>query len=203
MFAQIRLLLVVSFAFCTTLAFSKKFQEDVLQAIVQHSVELPEKERLPFILQELNTRYGTTTTPNFHLFNGGYAHGIIGLIYASVTEYLIIYGTPLSNGGHSGRYLMNIYDFIYRGKVTITSPTELEGREVLPGQSTFLPWGQAHHYSLDKNTWMLEYGYGITATALPFMLLGLAATGDFIGTGFLVCDYTKLVMKNILNMSQK
>ena len=177
----------------------RKFQKEVLQEIVARSLPLPEKERFAFILQQLHQTYDTPQTPNIYLFNGGTAHGLICLLYASCTEYLILYGTPLNNGGHSGRYLMNVYDFVFRGKVTIAAASldAIEGREVHPGQTTFLPWGAAHNYMLDKNTWMIEYAYGFIPSALPFMLLGCLATGDVVATGQLTCAYAQEVIKNV------
>lgn len=62
---------------------------------------------------------------------------------------------------------------------------------------TTLPWGTAHHYALDRHTWMIEYGYGFTPSALPFMLLGIATTGDVIGAGLLVGAYGKEVAQNL------
>lgn len=118
------------FTTCSSYCFGKKFDEEVLQHIAQDSTEIPEKERLAFIVQELHRIYQTTENPQFYLFNGGSAYGLVGLVYASLTEYLIIYGTPLNNGGHSGRYLMTVHDFVYRGKISIASPDNLEGKEV-------------------------------------------------------------------------
>lgn len=186
--------LVVSCSTC----YGKKFDEKVLLTIVQNSLDEPEENRLTFILKELNATYNTPDQPHFYLFNGGNAHGLIGLLYASLTEYVIIYGTPLHNGGHSGRYLMTVRDFIYRGKVCIAAPCNIEGREVFPGELTVLPWGSAHHYAMEANTWMIEYGYGFTPSALPFMLLGTVATGDIIGAASLMWGYTKQIVRNLL-----
>lgn len=39
-----------------------------------------------------------------------------------------------------------------------------------------------------------------TATALPFILLGLTASGDLVGTVYLAFDYSKEVIKNLLRI---
>jgi len=183
---------------CIPLVFSRKFQQADLNTIVQQSIQLPEEQRLDFILQELNKKYGTTTRPNFHLFNGGGAFGIIGLVYASLNEYLIIFGSVLPNGGHSGRYFLNFSDFVYRGKITIASPKELEGREVKEGQATYMAWGDAHHYTLDKNTWMVEHAHGLTISGLPIMIASIFTTTDIVAIGYLVFDYVKHVVKSLI-----
>lgn len=179
----------------------KQFDDEILHTIIKNSIQCSEQYRLPFILKELNTIYGTTEHPNFYLFNGGSTFGFVGMLYASCTEYLFIYGSPLANGGHSGRYLLNIRDFVYRGKVTVTTTKNLEGTTFLPGECTFMEWGTAHHYCLEKNTWMLEHAVGFTPSALPFLLLGFTATGDVIGLSQIMFAYGKEVTKNLIKFS--
>lgn len=196
---KIKNLILLYIILFSSYLLGQKFQVKTIKNIVQQSMKLAEKERLNFILKELNQEYQTTISPKYHLFNGGGAFGVLGVLYSSLTEYLIVYGSPLSNGGHSGRYLLNIHDFIYRGKVKIVTPQNLEGEEVHAGEHTFLPWGQSNHYRLYKDTWMIEYGYGFTPSALPFMILGIACTGDMIGSSFLFYDYGKGVLQNFIN----
>jgi sigma non-opioid intracellular receptor len=179
----------------------KIFDENILQSIVQNSIQLPELERMSFIIEQLNKTYKTPLQPKFYLFNGGSTFGFVGLLYASLTEYLMIYGSPLANGGHSGRYLLTIRDYVYRGKITIATLDAMEGIELYPGNMTIMHWNTAHHYSLDKNTWMLEYGYGFTPSALPFALLGITSTADVVGLAQLLFGYGKEVTKNLLCMN--
>lgn len=200
MFKKSTLLIAFFAILFTQRTHSKKFDEKIIEKIVHQSIELPELERLDFILKKLNIHYKTPTKVTYHLFNGGDAYGLVAILHASVTEYLLIYGSAISNGGHSGRYTVDIYDFIYRGKVTIAGPSNPEGTEFNPGQFTLLKFGQAKHYFLEKNTWMIEYAHGFTPTSLHFMLAGLASTGDIIGSGYLCYDYGKQVLKNLIKL---
>lgn len=191
------ILLIFTLAFCS-FSHAKVFDDAILHTIIQHAIQLSELDRMPFILEQLHHTYDTPEKPQFYLFNSGSTFGFAGLLYASLTEYLLIYGGPLANAGHSGRYLMTIRDFVYRGKIMVTTTEDLEGTAFFPGECTTMKWGTAHHYALDKNTWMLEHAVGFTPTALPFLLCGVTATADIIGLSQLMFAYGKEVAKNLI-----
>jgi hypothetical protein len=80
------------------------------------------------------------------------------ILHASVTEYLIFYGSPLGSGGHSGLHLADDYFTILTGREQRYLAGELEATTYLPGDVNHLPRGESSHYTLEG--WALELAQG-------------------------------------------
>ena len=54
------------------------------------------------------------------------ATGVMTMLHASFSEYLIIFGTPVGTEGFSGRYRMDIHDFVLAGEIWTYGKTVAE-----------------------------------------------------------------------------
>jgi hypothetical protein len=102
----------------------------------------------------------------------GGATGIMTVLHASLSEYLLIFGTPVGTEGFSGRYRIDIHDFVLSGEMwTYTENGRFPVRTIFrPGDAALLPRRQTKGFRLAEETWLLEYGRGPILTCLPMAL---------------------------------
>ena len=92
--------------------------------------------------------------------NAGGAMGAMYIIHASVTEYLIIFGTPLGTEGHTGLHTADDYFHILQGEQWVFEPGELAKTVYGPGDVNLMKRGVARQYKMHEGCWALEYARG-------------------------------------------
>ncbi|XP_044513193.1 sigma non-opioid intracellular receptor 1 isoform X3 [Gracilinanus agilis] len=124
--------------------------------------------------------------------NAGGWMGSMCLLHASLSEYVLLFGTAIDTGGHSGRYWAEISDTIISGTFrqwregTTKSEVYYPGDTIVhgPGEATAVQWG--------AGTWMVEYGRGFIPSTLGFALADtFFSTQDFLTLFYTLRAYTR------------
>jgi len=92
------------------------------------------------------------------------------LYYASLTEYIMIWGTPIGSEGHSGRHLTGFWDTVIDGETWYYAEGEFEKRIYKPGDRIYVGPGQACGMNFTDGVWAVEYARGFIPASLPFGL---------------------------------
>jgi C-8 sterol isomerase len=151
--------------------------------------------------EALESRYPKhITRENPWVFNNaGGAMGQMKLLHCSLSEYIILFGTPIGTEGHSGRYSTEVYDYVLEGEMWCYHAGEFQRTEFKPGDVAYLGPDKAKGYAVPNFVFMLEYARGAIPTMLPFGLADtLFSTRDRVTMGRTLWQYGKLAVKELL-----
>jgi C-8 sterol isomerase len=126
--------------------------------------------------------------------NAGGAMIQMKLYYASITEYIMIWGTPIGSEGHSGRHAVGFWDTVIHGEMWYYGEGQFEKRVYRPGDRVYVGPNQARAMNFTTGVWAVEYARGILPLSVPFGLAdGLVSTLDFATVGQTLSMYAALV----------
>jgi hypothetical protein len=178
------------------------FDPSVLDEIRRRGIGRPLPEAFDIITAELAKAYPghINTTRNWIFNNAGGAMGQLTLLHASLSEYLIYFGTCIGTEGHSGRYASEVYDFMIQGEMLC----EYEGRfepemHTIHTPPAYLGSKIIKHYCIKSNAWMLEYCRGSIPRMFPFGNAdSIFSTLDFRTMARLIRQYAILTIRALL-----
>eukprot|EP01100_Stratorugosa_tubuloviscum_P011286 TRINITY_DN5025_c1_g1_i1.p1 TRINITY_DN5025_c1_g1~~TRINITY_DN5025_c1_g1_i1.p1 ORF type:complete len:140 (+),score=57.40 TRINITY_DN5025_c1_g1_i1:170-589(+) len=107
--------------------------------------------------------------------------GAAKLLYASLTEYVLFFGSAIGTSGHSGRYWGVIIDWPFAGEFWQWEENTIHKKVFRKGDMILHKEWAATGYRLQNGTWMLEHGSGFVPSFMPFAFAdSFFSTLDFI-----------------------
>jgi C-8 sterol isomerase len=176
------------------------FDPKVIHEISRSHLGKPLEQMFADITAELSERYpGQIDDSKPWIFNN--AGGVMlemKLLYASATEYVMIWGTPIGSEGHTGRHLAEFYDTVLDGEAWYYQEGQFTRDVYTPGDHVFVGKGQSAGMHYPDHVWMVEYARGILPSLLPFGLAdGLLSTMDFKTVAQTVVIYFSLLLRTL------
>jgi C-8 sterol isomerase len=177
------------------------FDPDVLARIARDALGQPLEIMVEQIAGQLELEYPGHIRDDrqWVLNNAGGAMGMMTVLHASITEYVIVFGTPIGTEGHTGRFWAEDYFFILEGEQWAYSETSPVKRVFKPGDLNVLEKGVAAGYRMPDRCFALEYARGFIPAMLPFGLADtLFSTLDFRTLGRTLGKYGYSTVRELL-----
>ncbi len=176
------------------------FDPDVVHECAMQCLGKPKPEMFDVFAQALAARH-----PNILDFSQPWIYSIAGgaliqmkLYYASLNEYIMIWGTPIGSEGHSGRHFAGFWDTVIDGETWYYGEGQFEKSVYLPGDRIYVGPGQARAMNFTNGVWAVEYARGLLPLSIPFGIADeILSCLDFLTVVRTLSIYTDLVFRNV------
>ena len=176
-----------------------RFDPDIVHKCSLECLGLPKPEMFDTFAKSLATYY-----PGILDFSQPWIYSIAGgamiqmkLYYASMTEYIMIWGTPIGSEGHSGRHCTGFWDTVIDGETWYYGEGQFEKTVYKPGDRIYVGPGQARAMNFTDGVWAVEYARGFLPLSMFFGITEeIIICQDFLTATQTVSLYTDLVAQS-------
>ncbi len=176
------------------------FDPEVVHACAMKCLGLQKPRMFDVFADELGRRY-----PNVLDVGQPWIYSIAGgamiqmkLYFASLHEYIMIWGTPIGSDGHSGRHLTGFWDTVIDGEMWYYGEGQFEKSVYRPGDRVYVGPGQARAMNFKNGVWAVEYARGVIPYSIPFGIADeLLSCFDWVTAAQTLSLYTDLVSQDI------
>jgi C-8 sterol isomerase len=176
------------------------FDPDVVHECALHALGKPKPQMFDAFADAFAEKYPgliDRSQPWIYSIAGG-AMIQMKLYYASLTEYIMIWGTPIGSEGHSGRHFTGFWDTVIDGETWYYGEGQFERSVYKPGDRIYVGPGQARAMNFTDGVWAVEYARGILPLSMPFGLVDeLISCLDWVTATQTLSLYTDLIMQNV------
>jgi hypothetical protein len=156
-----------------------KIEPTVLRDVTAAVLDLPldTGQRFAALIEALADRYPDVVAdevPRWMMSKAGGVLGKISFLYMGPSEYLLIFGSPAATDGYTGRYrFVDVHKVVLAGRYVTydLESDQIAPTVLLPGDTSHMRRGEARGLQIDSGSWHLEYGRGVTMTAMPFAMM--------------------------------
>jgi len=126
--------------------------------------------------------------------NAGGAMIQMKLYYASIFEYIMIWGTPIGSEGHSGRHAVGFWDTVIDGEMWYYGEGQFDKRVYKAADRVYVGPNQSRGMHFIDGVWAVEYARGVLPLSVPFGLADeLVSTLDFATAAQTLGIYATLI----------
>jgi hypothetical protein len=176
------------------------FDPDVVHQCAMECLGLPKPQMFDTFANALAKHY-----PKILDFSQPWIYSIAGgamiemkLYYASMSEYIMIWGTPIGSEGHSGRHFTGFWDTVIDGETWYYGEGQFEKTVYKPGDRIYVGPGQARAMNFTNGVWAVEYARGFLPLSVPFGVAEeLLVCWDPLTAAQTVSLYTDLTSQSI------
>jgi C-8 sterol isomerase len=182
------------------------FDPEVIHECAVKGIGRRKPEMFDVIAREIEKRYPghvDHSQPWIYSIAGG-AMIQMKLYFASLWEYVMIWGTPIGSEGHSGRHRVSFWDTVIDGETWYFAEGQFEKRIYRPGDRIFVGKGQACGMNFTDGVWAVEYARGPLLLSMPFGLADELFSALDLSTAVQTLSmYTSLIGRHWANKANR
>lgn len=176
------------------------FDPDTVHECAMKCLGLPKPQMFEVFAEAMDAQYPGVLDhgqPWIYSIAGG-AMIQMKLYYASISEYIMIWGTPIGSEGHSGRHFTGFWDTVIDGETWYYGEGQFEKTVYKPGDRIYVGPGQARAMNFTDGVWAVEYARGFIPYSMPFGIADeLLSCLDWVTAAQTLTLYTDLVCQSL------